>query len=364
MKKFLLNIGLLMLIIFGCNQEPPTMVDGEASLQIIALWDSSPTDDITDIVPLKNAKAIINSEYGVQIHYTDEEGNLTINNLPVATYNVSIRMQHPEDPNILLIGNMSGIELPAGKCFCDTIFAKPISSFGIAINEIYTVGPVNSIFFFFDQYLELYNSSDSVKYLDGMIVMRFSSNSDGKGPGADEYDDGRIWGVTYIFKFPGSPGEENHPFYPRTFLVLASDAVNHKSVVSTSIDLSNADWEFYNQFSATDIDNPNVPNLINLRSDKTSDFLLGLNNDVVVVASGEDSTWEDGIDISTVIDGVEFQSGPGSKKTLDYRIDRSYALSPGKYSGNSMQRREPGGDTNDSLLDWEIIPFPTPGYHK
>ncbi len=47
------------------------MVDGEASLNIIALWDSSPSDDVIDIMPLKNAKAIINSEYGVQIYYTD-----------------------------------------------------------------------------------------------------------------------------------------------------------------------------------------------------------------------------------------------------------------------------------------------------
>ena len=134
--------------------------------------------------------------------------------------------------------------------------------------------------------------------------------------------------------------------------------------MSTSIDLSNASWEFYNQYSSTDIDNPNVPNLINLRSDRTVDFLINLVSDIIVVASGVDTAWVDGIDISTIIDGVEYQSNPTSMQTLDDRIDRGYALSPPKYSGQSMQRREPGEDTNDSSLDWEILPHPTPGYQK
>ena len=71
--------------------------------------------------------------------------------------------------------------------------------------------------------------------------------------------------------------------------------------------------------------------------------------------------WEDGIDIATVLDGVEYKSSTTGKKTLDTRIDKSFALSPPKYSGKSMQRREAGGDSNDGISDWEILSAPTPG---
>lgn len=352
-------------ILIGCSEEPPVFYDGEARLMVVAIWDTAGLDNSTDYVPLKNAKAFISNEYGLSVSFTDEEGKLELNPVPSSVYSISVRLPHPEDNNIIITGSVYNIEVISGQTVYDTIIAKPISSTGICFNEIYTVGPVNSIFYLYDQYLELYNASDSIKYLDGMMVMRFSSNTDGQGPGADEYGDGSIQGVTYAFKFPGNPGENNIPFYPKQFIVLASDAVDHTTMVSTSIDLSNADWEFYNQFSATDIDNPNVPNLINMRSDKTSDFLLGLTADVVILSSGADSIWADGIEISTVIDGVEYQSNhhPQNLKTLDSRIDRSYVLSPPRYSGLSMKRREPGLDTNNSLDDFSPDHTrPTPGY--
>jgi len=90
--------------------------------------------------------------------------------------------------------------------------------------------------------------------------------------------------------------------------------------------------------------------------------MINLSSDVIVVSSGVDSVWEDGIDIPTIIDGVEYQSSVSVGKTLDNRVDRGFALSPAKYGGHSLQRREPGSDTNDATLDWEIIPNPTPGY--
>lgn len=363
MNKVIYFLFIAFAVYLGCAEKPPTAFDGDASLVVVALWDSTATDSVDNLIPLQNAKVILTSQYGMMVRSTDDEGKLILTNLPSSTYSISVRLTHPDDPNIMLIGSTKEIEIISGKTTYDTIYTKPISSTGIAINEIYSAGPVNNIFFFFDQFIELYNASDSVRYLDGMMVMRVSGNNDGKGPGADEDDDGDIDGATFVFKFPGKPEENNYPIYPKQFIVLASDAVDHRKIVATSIDLSDADWEFYNQYSAEDIDNPSVPNLINMRSDRTADFLINLVGDVIVISSGVDSVWADGIDISTVIDGVEYQSmpHPQSKKTLDNRVDRGYVLSPPRYSGRSMQRREPGVDTNDSSNDFEIISPPTPG---
>ncbi len=361
--KILYTLSILLLLsVTCCKESPPSAVEGNSKLQLKAIWDIANNDSLPDYQPLKNAKVILSSEYGLQIKQTDENGMLNINGLPSSIYAISVRVSHPDDPNIQLVGNLKDIEIVSGKVCCDTVIAKPISSTGIAINEIYAGGPVNNFFYFYDQFIEMYNASDSVKYLDGMMIMRVSGNNDGKGSGADEGDDNDIDGVTYVFKFPGNPGEKNYPFNPKQFIVLASDAVNHKNTISTSIDLSKADWEFYNQYSSNDVDNPNVPNLINMRADKTVDFLINLSSDVIVLSSGVDTVWSDGIDISTIIDGIEYQSRVNLSKTLDNRVDRGVVLSPPKYGGKSMQRREPGVDTNDGTLDWEIIPQPTPGY--
>lgn len=359
-----LTLVVIFTILSSCAEEPPVNIDGTGQLELVVLWDSTYNDSIENAIPVSNAKVIITSRYFSKVCHCDQNGRLVLSNLPTSDYGLTVRKNHPDDPNIILVGSKRNFQIRSGEFFIDTIYVKPISSFGICINEIYAAGPVNNFFFFFDQFIELYNSSDSVKYLDGMMIMRFSGNSSGKGPGADEEDDGDIDGTTYVFKFPGNSGEKNYPIRPGQFVVLASDAVDHRSVCATSYDLSNADWEFYNQFSPEDIDNPNVPNLINMRPDKTADFLIALTSDVVILSDGRDSLWQDGIDINTVIDGIEYQSQPHpqNKKTLDSRIDRGYVLSPPRYSGQSMQRREPGLDTNDSLSDFEIKDRATPGY--
>lgn len=360
-KNFL--IVILSLLFFSCQQEMPTTIEGNAKAKFVVIGDTSVVNVNPSFAPLKNAKVILSSEYGIMIRYTDDKGVLNLDGIPSSTYSITARMNHPKYPNILLVGSSKDVEIISGKMIVDTIKATQVANTGIAINEVYACGPINNIFFFYDQFIELYNYSDETKYLDGMIIMRVSGNTEngGKGPGADEGNDGDFDGVTYIFQFPGKPGEKNYPFLPHSFKVLAATGINHKTNVSTSLDLSKADWEFYNQYSVSDFDNPSVPNLINLRSDRTVDFLINLVSDIIILANGTDSYWEDGIDFSTVIDGIDYKSSTTSKKTMDNRIDKSFALSPPRYSGKSMQRREPGGDSNDAISDWEILNSPTPG---
>ncbi|MGE5354107.1 MAG: DUF4876 domain-containing protein [Acidobacteriota bacterium] len=365
MKRLLLCISLMMLILAqGCSEKPPVVADGNSKMIIRAFWNSS-TDSNPNYIPMANAKVILSSEYGLMVKTTDINGVVELDGLPCTAYNVSVRMRNPIDASIVYAGTRLSIETSTEKTEIDTIYAKPVVNSGIVINELYVGGPVNSDFYFYDQFIELYNSSDSVKYLDGMTIMRFTGNSisEGyKGPGADEGNDGDIDGATYVFKFPGKYGEKNYPMLPMSFLVLAQNAINHRKFYSSSVDLSNADWEFYNQYSAKDLDNPNVPNLINMRPDKTADFIMSLTNDVIIVASGKDENWQDGIDISTILDGVEYNFSRRQMKTLDRRVENTFSLSPPAYQGHSMQRREAGVDTDEGSLDWEIIPRPTPGY--
>ncbi len=368
MAALLKNIAmLLMLATFcGCLRERPTEPDGTSQMKIVVLFDSSSAPGVQKFIPVANGKIILSSEYGVFIRYTNQSGVALCQNLPASRYAFSVRGVHPSDPAVSLTGVKELVDLTITSAAVETVYVTPIAGSGLVINELYVSGPVNSLFYFFDQFIELYNASDSVKYVDGMMVMRVSGNSAASqmGSGADEDGDGDIDGVSYVYRFPGMPGEMNHPIQPKQFMVLASKAVDHRKTVSASVDLSHADFEFRNQFSTTDIDNPNVPDLRNMRPDNTSAFLINLVSDVVVLSSGRDSVWSDGIDISTIVDGVEYQSSPppDNKKTLDQRVDKGYVLSPPRYSGQSMQRKEPGFDSNNGTVDFEIIPRATPGY--
>ncbi|MDR3668532.1 MAG: DUF4876 domain-containing protein [Ignavibacteriaceae bacterium] len=362
MKFIRIVSSVLLFYMYGCMQNPPVVQDGNGSVVLKAVWDKS-IDSIPDIVPLQNAQVIMSSQYGMKIYYTGSDGFLRLNHLPSTIYSISIKAAHPADASIILVGSIRGLNIISGQTSTSIDTAKPVSSTGIAINEIYSAGPVNNIFYIYDQFVELYNSSDSVKYLDGMLVMRVNGyiNDQIYAAGGDWYHNGKMQGVTYIYKFPGKPGENNYPFYPKQFLVLAGEAIDHRKAVSTSIDLSHADWEFYNQYMAGQYDNPNVPNLINMRPDNGTKFLISLAQDIVALASGKDTVWTAGIDISTIIDAVQYSSNRNLVKTIDDRIDRGVALYPPRYSGKSIQRKEPGMDTNDGSADFEILPAPTPG---
>jgi len=365
-KAFLL--AACVLLGAGCSQPTrPSQREGSSSLSVVVLWDSSGVDSLHCSAPVRGALVYLSSEYGLRTYTTDTRGICCCEGIPSSFYSFGVQANHPEDATIKLVASKDSINLAPGMSVVETVYVKPVPKSGIVINEIFAAGPVNSMFYFFDQFVELYNASDTLKYLDGMMVMRVSGNNkteEGQqGPGVDQNGDGQIAGVTYAFRFPGQPGEKNHPIRPGQFVVIAAKAVDHRKLCPTSIDLTNADWEFFNQYAVNDIDNPTVPNLHNMIPERTVEFLISLTSDIVVISTGVDSVWADGIDIRTIADGVEYQSSPPptKRKTLDARVDRGWVQSAPKYSGQSMQRRQPGYDSNNGTLDFEVILHPTPG---
>jgi hypothetical protein len=172
--------------------------------------------------------------------------------------------------------------------------------------------------------------------------------------------------ATYAFQFPGTPvtGRE-YPIQSKQIMVVAADAVDHRPYCANSIDLSHADWEFFNALG-NDYDNPAVPNVSSI-TDKTTDFLINLGHNGVVLATGEEWTIDADDDvripIKNVIDGVEYSSNPSAAKQMTVRIDAGYAgVGMLRYSGASTERRELGLDTNDSTFDFLNLVHPTPGF--
>jgi hypothetical protein len=118
----------------------------------------------------------------------------------------------------------------------------------------------------YGQFIELYNNADTTIYLDGKIIGRgISWYRDFPPPGNSCVDMERwrndpdgIW-MRYLDAFPGTGRQ--YPLAPGQAVVVATDAIDHRTILPDFLDLSGADFEFE---GPTDVDNPAVPNMVDL----------------------------------------------------------------------------------------------------
>lgn len=129
------------------------------------------------------------------------------------------------------------------------------------------------------KYIELYNNSPQVVYLDGMLlgkaydIWRDYTQSghhpcDFTKPFRDDPD--AIWSSTH-WRFPGSGTD--HPVAPGEAVVIAMNAADHTAVHPSMLDLSHAELEFG---SAGAADNPSAANMENVSSNHggSTEFLI------------------------------------------------------------------------------------------
>ncbi len=368
-----------------CARPMPTEKDGGFSVEYI-FADSSgvlPINPDLGYAPMSYSPVILesNSYYSsfntAQRFFgkTDQFGYIRFDYLPSSGYRLSmVRDTFYLDPltNDTIKIQLTGFKEIADlhEDISDSIYISIAHKSGIVINEIYYCGPKNKAFYFYDQFIELYNTSDSTLYLDGMIISRARQ---ARHPEIETID---FVQVLNLFKFPGEPltGRE-YPIEPGQLIVVAADAINHSQYIDKALDLSNADWEFVDHYGG-DIDNPDVPNVENILPEKTNDFMINLVHNAVVLADGSAWYWGEyndtgtyqyiHIPISTVIDVVEYSASADKQKEITARLDAGFAgVGIEKYSGKSVERRKAGFDTNNSNLDFVTLNKPTPGYqHK
>ena len=366
-------IIMSVLALNSCGLKKPTALEGNGTLHIQVVDDKQ--------IPVSGAQVQWTSQLGKQgqIQTADSSGKITFINMASSEYIVSAFKEL--DETISYIGSEK-ISVTSGQ-ESSVIVPVRLNTAGLKINEIYYAGPVNNEFYFYDQFVELYNGGQDTVYLDGSIIIRGGNyvlaghDTDNDGD-LDYFYFDEVSGeehrcFVYAFQLDGDPinGRE-YPVAPGEYAVIASDAIDHRGIIPTSIDLSNANYEFYNPYFFRDPNDPDIPDYLNIITgeygkETTVDFMISVASDIILLASGEDSEYWDGIDIDTIIDGVEYSSGKNHIHQVDERIDKGSAgIEPDrvmtKYSGMSIQRIRPGFDTNNSTVDFMILDHPTPGY--
>lgn len=112
-----------------------------------------------------------------------------------------------------------------------------------------------------DGYVKIYNNTDHVLYADGLALVEAKFNSTQYWQYTPDIRKDTMT-IDAIYVIPGSGTE--HPVQPGESLVLCDVGIDHRNANPLSFDLSQADYEWYDESSSAsnmDIDSPTVPNL-------------------------------------------------------------------------------------------------------
>ena len=259
---------------------------------------------------------------------------------------------------------------------------------GLLIAKIYYSGTRDNMdrTYTTDSYVELFNNSDEVQYLDGKYLGLAESVSPAAYPAKDNPDS--IY-LRQVCRFPGSGTE--HPVQPGGSVVIAArSARNHIESAATSVDLSGADFEVKAMEGSGNPDVPMLPIVSNSTNILTLNLLSGGPNAVVLIETDEDLlSWPEvyqrgktsgemfrRMHRKFVADGVECLKKPAqtdpdvNTKRLQADVDAGYIVitAVNGYNHESVERkvsRFEGGryyltDTNNSLADFVVCTDPTP----
>lgn len=334
---------------------------------------------------VRNAKVLLHSPaLGNTYEFiSDSSGTVTASGLLSGQYLISVERKMTESEIETITGTSASgyklinkevrnIELIAGNT--TPILIRLDMQAGVTpilISEIYACGPPGAGLYYHDKYVEVYNQSDSVIYLDGIIVAVIYSSS---YLGLNYRDDPQYIHSKSLWMFPGNGTD--YPIQPGEFVVCAEDAIDHRINAANSVDLSGSRFEFYKD-DAPDIDNPAVPNMIRIYQDSGNDWLIGGEKGGLAIAKFPADSLipyndEFLIPYTAVLDAVEYMKDPTrlDQKTVNPGLDAGSAGGIQFYTGKSMERKKVTStpriilrDENNSSFDFEIIPGPTPQYY-
>lgn len=401
MKRFLFLLPLVSLLFLAACSDSEDEVAKNFTVKVLLTADDGITlSNVNDLVV-----TAVNLTTSKEQTATPADGTASFS-LPTGKYNFSVTGVY-EGHEVNGIAN--GVNVADDQDVPLTIkYASANST--LIFKEVYFAG-VKS-YYFKDGFYEIYNNSDEVQYLDGVILGIVDEGLPGYTPASSIWVDengqllDRYPMANYTMYFPGNGTE--HPLQPGKSVVVAAYPIDHssrelsKEDQPSPVNLSGADWElFCGPHSTLDVDVPNVPNLEYAYHTFGIEFMPSTSGQALIlaklpngqkvadfVAEGSNFMTAPGktqnylmIPSDYVIDGIEIVRAPVNErfKNLLPKTDMGMAWVDGSndgscadaaYSGKSIRRKvasvENGitkfKDTNNSSVDFIIGGgVPTPG---
>lgn len=163
-------------------------------------------------------------------------------------------------------GAQQNVEVKGGTVSLDLkVYVQNADAQGdFVIAEIFSSGTLNpetNKQYNGDQYIRIYNNSDTTLYADGLLILESEFTTVRKYDYNPNIMD-EAFTTQVVAMIPGSGTD--YPVAPGEEILICDNAMNHKEANTSSIDLSNADFEWYTESTNVnypDTDNPDVPNL-------------------------------------------------------------------------------------------------------
>lgn len=405
MKQLLTNVVILtaMVIQFASCQKEEESVLGSLEVTVNSSETYATLD--TKEIEVKLTNTFDNSVVKVN---TNSVGIAKFSDLAPGTYTVSATKVLKAEEAFVFTGLNKEVTLNALKADIiilpkeakiESIVLDGKSGGALIIREIYSTGAANDTYaiMFKDQFVEIYNNSEDVQYVDGLYLAYLAPQRAGSDPTKEVVTTLPIGDYVYaskIIQFPGTGTQ--YPVAPGKAVRIAVNAVNYleSKPLAYTTDNSTANFDTYainwlQSLGRTgnayfDIDNPNVPtmNCIYLFIANNGFFNLDNAPSLALLKLDSNPAIEANITLdpditsqlfyvklptSGIIDGVDVleTASANAYKRLPTKIDAgfTYVIDLGKssYTGKSVRRKVsktlPDGrvvlmDTNNSGNDF------------
>jgi len=410
MRKLIIAISLIILVFTACKKYEGDITEiHPVKYQVLTSYASQ---DLGKLLPKSKIEVTIKNTKNnvIQKYTTKSDGTISLDSISPGVYDISAMIKIPAADYTVLTGENVEKEVvfnASEKSRIITIADNQNISLKLisgstgpwVIKQIYYAGSNTTTGASFrDQFIEIYNNSDSILYADSLYIaealgIQNLTSTNIYRQNNSQYDWSKAQGMptnidannSYIYTrallmIPGTGRQ--YPVKPGESIVLAQTALNHRAPFtgsdgktitarnpSLTIDLSSADFEaYYAPFLprplASDIDNPSVPN-VEVLSYSGTDLIfdnLGRMGYVIfknkgttdikklpqypyptIAPSLSDADKYFQIPIEFIIDGVEIQPSSAASrvpKKLGASLDALYTYAPnGAYSSQSVIRK-------------------------
>lgn len=401
MRKFLFFLPVLAALILASCSESTDDVAKNFNVKVeLKAMDGIDLSKVTDL-----EVTIVNLTTSKEQTATPVEGVVSFS-LPVGNYDCRATGKLSESA---VSGILSNVAIQKDETLTLEVGYAAANS-TLIFKEVYFSG-VKS-YYFKDAFYEIYNNSDEVQYLDGLILGIVDEGLVNAKPAPSTWLDengnlpDRYPMASFTMYFPGT-GKE-HALQPGESTVVATNPINHSerplgaNDVKSPVDLSNADWDIYcYPYSKVDTDIAGVPNMEYAYHTFGIDFMPATDGQALIIARlpegqkvvdfvADKNNFQKAknssfthlmIPSDYVLDGIEIVRAPENirfkhllPKTdmgmtwVDGSNDGSAAA--GAYSGKSLRRKVASikngivkfKDTNNSSVDFILGGgVPTPG---
>lgn len=258
---FILTVSILP-IVTSCVDEQNLTLVSEYTVQVTM------PDKIKDSYLFVNKSVTLRSQRMTYTTTTDQNGLAKFSNIIPDIYDVYTSWDISGDEYVNMSDSLvenkpaliSGIS-SSHKIFSDSLITlKTLLSVkqSLLISKVYASGTrdFNNSAYTADAYIEIFNNSDEIQYIDGIYLALVEGDSPIAFAAKDNPTDIH---ARQVFRFPGKGTD--YPILPGKSIVACNSAIDHTANATTTVNLQNADFEFKNTLSKP-INNPLVESMI------------------------------------------------------------------------------------------------------